>query len=76
MFTVRIPIFFPKSDWMISVSKTALVQVASMPIKTRSERNITAITTPKSTTALRLKCQKSCARLRRIISTTYGGPAI
>ena len=64
------PIFLPNIDWRSNVNKTALVQVASIPRNTRADRNITAIVSPNKTTAVRLKYQKSWARLRRIISTT------
>ena len=74
--TVKMPIFFPNADCRSNVNKTALVQVASIPRNTRPERNIAAIVRPNKTTAVRLKYQKSWAKLRRIISTTYGGPAI
>src|SRR5207302_111210 len=67
---VRMPIFLPQIDCSSKVNNTALAQVASIPRKTRTDRNIAAMVRPKRTTAVRLKYQKSCARLRRIISTT------
>src|ERR1043166_1992067 len=75
-FTVRIPILWPRSDWMSKVNKTALEHVHSIPTNSRIDRNRAAIVRPNNTTAVRVKYRKSCARLRRSISTTYGGPAM
>jgi len=59
------PIFLPNNDCNNNVNKTALVQVTSIPTNTRAERNIAAMVRPNKTTAVRLKYQKSCSRLRR-----------
>src|SRR5437763_404341 len=40
--TVRMPIFLPKIDSSSRVNKTALLQVVSIPRKTRADRNIAA----------------------------------
>ena len=53
--TVRMPIFLPHICCTSSVNNTALAHVASIPIKSRPERNIAAIVRPNKTTAVRLK---------------------
>ena len=49
------PIVLPNIDCRSNVNKTALVQVASIPRKTRPDRNIAAMVSPNNTTAARLK---------------------
>jgi hypothetical protein len=56
--TVRIPIFCPSIDCNSSVNKTALAQVASIPRKTRTDRNIAAIVRPNKMIAVRLEVSK------------------
>ena len=69
-FAVKIPIFLPKRDCASSVNRTAVVHVASIPIKSRTDRKISHMVTPNKTSAVSVKYRKSCAMLRRSISTT------